>query len=249
MLTTVHPQWHPGRRITSFINLSDFTKLETEQLRIGLQRRYQHAIESDNTLEDIFIMNSNDLRHIATIFIYCPPCTYLIDTAVSVCVHMADPQLLQRLIRVDDRLPCSCFDSSLASKNLKMIIGHIMEVEQRSSGRPSRLHQSRAEYIDRDFIESRIWILEEEEVQPSTATAEENIRRIFDDHCYDDKVAGVVFLGELQALAPMLQLPLFSQVSRMPRENEMYVSSLGNGVSGPPWERRLMGTFSTRALS
>src|SRR5205809_693374 len=119
MLTNHSRMWHPGRRITNAIYLDDVTGLQVEQLRVGLLRQHQRALELEINPDDTSTIYSDNLSHIATIFIYCPPCTCLIDTAVDVCRNMADPQLLRRLIRIEDRLPCSCFDPPLALEKLK----------------------------------------------------------------------------------------------------------------------------------
>lgn len=132
MLAGHSPNWHPGRRITTHINLDEVTRLENvkiDQLRLGLVRQQQLALESAETSDDGSSPYFSNLSHIATIYIYCPPCKCLIDTAVEVCVNMADPSLLSRLIRIDDRLPCSCFDVPLALESLKAIIHNVREVE------------------------------------------------------------------------------------------------------------------------
>jgi hypothetical protein len=160
---------------------------------------------------------------------------------------MADPQLLRRLIRIDDRLPCSCLDPPLSLESLKGIIHNIREVEPHTRAQRSQLVRSRAEYIDRDFVENRIWELEEEEVPPLAVSPAENIRRIFDSHRYSDNVAGVVILGEVDSLASLMQVSPFQQVSRLPRANELYVTSPTFALHGQHqrWKRYRIGTFTT----
>jgi hypothetical protein len=124
MLACHSKSWHPGRRITNYIHLEDVARLEdvtVDQLRVGLVRRQRRALESAEIPDDSSSDYFDTLSHIATIYMYCPPCSCLIDTAVEVCVSMADPQLLRRLIRIDDRLPCSCLDPPLALESLKGI--------------------------------------------------------------------------------------------------------------------------------
>jgi hypothetical protein len=252
MLAAHFPNWHPGRRITNWIHLDDVTRLEgvtVDQLRLGLVRQQQRVLESAGTSDDSSSAYFDNLSHIATIYVYCPPCTCLIDTAVEVCISMADPQLLRRLIRIDDRLPCSCFDPPLALETLKGIIDNIRQVEVDNRAQLSQRVRSRAEYVDRDFIENRIWELEEEDIQPLAVSPAENIRRIFDNHTYSDNVAGVVILGEVDSLASLMQVPPFRQESRVPRVNELYTSRPTFALQGnpPQWKRYKIGTFASWA--
>jgi hypothetical protein len=163
-------------------------------------------------------------------------------------VYMADPQLVRRLIRVDDRLSCSCLDPPHALESLKDIIHNIREVEPLTRAGSSQLVRSRAEYVDRDFVEDRIWQLEEEGLPPLTVSPAENIRRIFGNHTYNDNVAGVVVLGEVDALSSLMQVPLFQQVARLLRANELYWSLLTLAMHGkpPPWRPYRIGTFTTK---
>jgi hypothetical protein len=252
MLACHSKSWHPGRRITNYIHLEDVARLEdvtVDQLRVGLVRRQRRALESAEIPDDSSSDYFDTLSHIATIYMYCPPCSCLIDTAVEVCVSMADPQLLRRLIRIDDRLPCSCLDPPLALESLKGIIHNIREVEPFTRAQRSQLVRSRAEYIDRDFVENRIWQLEEEDMPPLAVSPAENIRRIFGSHAYSENVAGVVVLGEVDSLASLMEVSPFQQVSRLPRANELYVTSPTFALHGQhqQWKRHRIGTFTTQA--
>ena len=159
---------------------------------------------------------------------------------------MAGPQLLRRLIRIDDRLPCSCLDYSLAMEKLNSIIDNIKQVEATTWVSSERLH-SRAEYVDRDFIENRIWELEEEDTPPLAVPPAENIRRIFSYHEYSDNIAGLIILGEVDSLASLMRVPPFRQEPRVPRTNERYMSAPTIATQGNhlPWKRHRLGTFTT----
>jgi len=246
MLGRHSKSWHPSRRIGSWISLEDVSGLSRdviEQLRNGLQRQSLGLLETESNTNG----TSTDSypTYIATIFIYCPPCTCLIDTAVDLCNNMPDPSLLRCLIRIDDRLPCSCLDQPIALETLQSIVTQIHQVEGQYIIEESYLLRSRAEHVDRDFIEDRIWTLEEEQSPPLPTTPEENLKRIFDTHCHSDNVAGVLFLGEHQSLATLMQVPSFPREPRMPKENELYVFWNSGGYPGT-WRRSRIGTFSTK---
>jgi hypothetical protein len=128
-------------------------------------------------------------------------------------------------------------------------IHNIGEVEPFTLAQRSQLVRSRAEYIDRDFVENRIWELEEEDMPPLAVSPAENIRRIFGNHAYSDNVAGVVVLGEVDSLASLMEVSPFQQVSRLPRANELYVTSPTFVLhrQHQQWARHRIGTFTTRA--
>jgi len=222
MLAPVEKSWHLSRRIASHITLEDVSNVDLEtltKLRFGLHQRLLGISETASDVSS----DHGDPFHVATIFIYCPPCTCLIDTAVDMCQNMPDPQLLKCLIRIDDRLPCSCFEQPSALEALSLIMKEIREVE---SGFPritaSYLRRSRAGYVDRDFLESRIWELETERALPIPTTPEDNLERIFQSHRYLDNQAGVVILGEHRCLEALMRALAVRLETRLPRENEVY---------------------------
>ena len=182
MLARHAGQWHPGRRICFHYSLDEASKLDhdhIEKLRLELLQNLSYA-------------------HIATLIFYCPPCTYLIDTAVELCQWMPqrEKSLVRALIRIDDQLPCSCFDSPTAFEAFHSILEHIQRVESNDTVPIAAVEATRSEYIDRDFLEARIEELEEEKVAALSTTPKQNLRRILKGHTDDRNVGGIVILGE-----------------------------------------------------
>ena len=153
------------------------------------------------------------------------------------------------MIRIDNGLPCSYFDAPLALESLKAIIHKIKETEKINVAHESRLW-SRAEHIDRDFVESQIWELEEEDVRPLAVTLAENIHRFLNSHGFHDNVASAGILEEVDSLASLMQVLPFWNESQVPRENELYGSGPTLSLQGKhqPWKRYTIGTFATWTL-
>ncbi|KLU82131.1 hypothetical protein MAPG_01208 [Magnaporthiopsis poae ATCC 64411] len=243
-ILAVHAKsWHPGYRIGSRIVLEEACGLDSmtlAKLRLGLQRRSLGMTDAES--ETSSAPTDDSPYYIADVFIYCPPCTRLVDTAVDVCNSLPDPLLLRRLIRIDERLPCTCLDRALALEALQAILEQIQHVESNTQLGASYLRYSRAEYVDRDFLEERIMALEEELSAALPATPDENMRRILANHRYTDNLGGLVILGEHQNLGPLAQLPAFPKKARVVRENEIWVFF----YDWNEWKRDRIGTFTTK---
>lgn len=245
LLSRQAKSWHPARRIGNWIHLEDITRLgfdDIDRLRLGLQQRSFRTAETESSTGER--AEDGYPTYLATVFVYCPPCTCLIETAVEVCDNMPDPQLLRRLIRIDDRLPCSCFDQPVALETQQRIVENIQRLEA-SSLSNEEIRRTRAEYVDRDFIEKRVEELEDEVSPRIQQTPHQNLQRIFESHCYSDKVAGIVILGEHRSLSSLTQVTSFPKKARMPVENEIY-AFWKTLLSSDPWRRSRIGTFATK---
>ena len=229
MLARHSGEWHPARRICLHYSLDEASKLDQdhiERLRLELIQSLSYA-------------------HIATLIFYCPPCTYLIDTAVELCHWLPDGEryLVKALIRIDDKLSCSCFDPPTALEALRSILEHIQRVESNDAVPSHVLYYSRATYVDRNFLEARIEELEEEKVTALSATPKHNLGRIFKGHIHDRNVAGIVILGEHRSLFSLADALLVRKEPRMPRENELFVFQCVD----KSWSRSRIGSFVTRS--
>jgi hypothetical protein len=247
ILAPVEKSWHPSRRIASHIVLEDVSNFDLEaltKLRVGLHQRLLGMSGAGSDAKDDY----GDPLHVATVFIYCPPCSCLIDTAVDMCQNMPDPQLLKCLIRIDDQLPCSCFKQTSSLEVLSLIMKEIHQIEGSSLqwATTSYLQRSRAGYVDRDFLETRIWDLETEKALPLSATPEDNLERIFQNHQYDDNQAGIVILGEHQCLEALMRALALPIETRLPRENEIYWLRSKFMTGGPGWKHGKICNFTTR---
>lgn len=240
MLARHSMSWHPGYRIHANISLEDVSTLSLEEwkeLRTSLQR---HSLREGGS-------ESGSTFHEVTLVIYCPPCTCMIDTAVELCNNIPDLQLIRRLIRVDDRLPCSCFEQPTALETLQLILDEIRYVEARLHSDYSDILRSRAEYIDRDFLESRVWALETEQSPPLPPTPTEILRQMFSGCRISDNVAGIVVLGENQDLSVLMQALMCVQGARMPQENEIYKLWCENiNPLASKWGSARVATFTSK---
>lgn len=226
--------WNLGRRLTE--------QLEWPKLLNG--KGYVEA------LEDSLIYNSSKewtsyYRPLAKLYVYCPPCACQIQTAIGICRGLGVSPLLERCVRVHDRLPSSCLPDDQALERLQSIHKMIQEAgaaRSRLSGRSSDLG-----CIDPTWLDQRIFQLEQD---AAGSQCTENPSQVVADMiaaCAKGtrRTAAVIVLGELSCATTILEDAFKTQSPRKPRETDLYevkhVPSEGANTSR--WERRCIGAY------
>jgi hypothetical protein len=103
------------------------------------------------------------------------------------------------------------------------------------------LETSWIQYIDRVWIEQRIYTLETQLYDRETyKPIHDSINELLSTFPGRNSV----FLGELDQCLWILQTPPFPWTPRMPKENEIY--ELQKNTKADLWEKKFLGTFTPR---
>lgn len=185
---------------------------------------------------------------VAHIYIYCAPCACQIHTAFDLCTGEGVSKHFDFRIRIDDQLVSSCCPADVGIYGLISVIQEIKEIERKNPH--SRLFRERDfDFIDRPWIEKRIYDVEENQSLPRPImNSSSRIPSIFTDHANDEKCASIVVLGEADHYASVMQMPPFLSNARMPRETEVFKmsKSYNSQENCYFWKRNYMGTYSPK---
>ena len=155
------------------------------------------------------------------VYIYFAPCICQIWTAFRICngARSFAKTLLQFCVRVDNRLTATCYPAPSSAAGIAAIAEQIRSMEMDEE---CHLKWSDIQYIDRDWIDQRVYIEEDEMFQTSAVDEARSLSFIFNPLSVKDKLAAVIILGERDHLVPMLQYSPFRRLERPPRENQFF---------------------------
>lgn len=181
---------------------------------------------------------------LGNVYVYCAPCACAVRTALTICAY-GSLQYLQYITRVDDRISASCCPESTKMDRLISLVATIKEIEATEALQMTGVNTRWIEYIDRVWIEQRVYRLEEEfYAQSFSRSTVVNGQELFAEFQSESKETGVVFLGELDHCLWMLQTQPFPWKARIPKETEIYKLAKTTADSG--WERIYLGTYTPR---
>ncbi|RPA80486.1 hypothetical protein BJ508DRAFT_130023 [Ascobolus immersus RN42] len=145
------------------------------------------------------------------VYIYCPPCTCLLQTALWICGKLEEKRgaLFQIQVRPDDRIVSSCCAS--VSDRTSALSGIWAAFQKKQSSADEYNSYSRPLIdLDRLWLEQRVNHFEYEEPYDY---------RVYRD---SDQESHCFVLGETQHLAPWLQSILNVKGRRIPKEGEIW---------------------------
>ena len=229
--TGSYAQWNLGKRIANLLPLQNITTTDTE-------RQYYRVIEDEKE-------GKARLQSLATVYVYCPPCVCQIETAYDLCIGYGISPLLNFVIRIDDRIPVDCCSETTGIHGLVSLNNKIKEIED-SDYWPMGDIGPKTHYIDRPWIERRVYEAEQETYQPSFwDNPSQNVNRIFGEVWGEsNKKAIVVILTELEHCSLMVESPPFPQEPRKPRETEIFEFHHDN--LSWKWLRTYAGSYCPR---
>ena len=223
-----------GKRIAKFMNVR-FHPDDFEMLRYnnGELSEFQYAALAESL-------------PLGNVYIYCAPCVYAIRTALTIC-QQGNSKYLQYRTRVDDRISAACCSEGTKIDRLVSLINMVKTIEATDRYQTSGLAITWIDFIDRVWIEQRVFQLEEEiHAQGALRSAIHDGNELFAEFPTETKETGVVILGELDQCFWMLQTPPFPWKARMPKETEIYKVSRTHAK--PTWKRTYLGTYTPRAF-
>lgn len=232
--TSIIKEHRLGQRITKNLNVK-FSTDDLEMLRqfsFDLSDFQNAAMEANLPLGNAFV--------------YCAPCVCAVRTALTICEE-GSSKYLRYTTRVDDRISAICCPGSTKIGRLISLVTIVKQIEATDNTQTTGLNIGWIEYIDRVWIEQRVYQLEEEFYAQSTprstiAQGEE----LFAELQCEYKETGIVILGELDHCLWMLQTQPFPWKARIPKEAEIF--KLAKTPTGSAWERTYLGTYTPRAF-
>ena len=225
--------WDLASRLLSTMNFS----------KIGFDLDKLPELQRDATLEakDLEIRKDR-------VYIYCAPCICQIWTAFRICQGAEGPTkaLFQYCVRIDGRLTASCCQVPSGTAGLAAIVEQIRSIEM--DGKrffPSYLGR-KIEYIDRDWIDERLYDQEDEVVQISAVDEAKSFTFIFDQFKVMKDLAAVIILGERDHLVPMLQHSPFQTSEKTLRENQFFHVKREQIEMEWIWSLKYLGNFTPK---
>ena len=180
------------------------------------------------------------------VYIYCAPCICQIWTAFRICSGAEGPTkaLFQYCVRIDGRLTASCCQVPSDTAGLAAVVEQIRSIEM-DARRFYPVRGSKIEYIDRDWIDQRLYDQEDEGFQIPAVGGAKSLSFIFDRLPTED-LAALIVLGERDHLVPMLQYSPFQRSEKILRENQFFKvkrESIDNNWS---WSLDYLGSFTPK---
>jgi hypothetical protein len=183
-------------------------------------------------------MDKYALRN-SKVYIYCPPCSCLIHTALSLCKEL---KLINHRwsawVRPDDRLTASCCFEEDRSKWLEALADKSKEIEAHTDFKEYK--ESRVTYLDRKWIEQRVFEGEYEENVP-LATRPSSLQGILENHPQDQAYVALLILGELAHSAHLMSSAPFLYKLMPPKETQIHKFEKKSAKT--PWNPKFLGTY------
>ena len=182
------------------------------------------------------------------VYIYSAPCLCQVWTAFRICNGANGPEeaLLQFCVRIDDRLTATCCRASSGIAGLAAVVDQIRSIEMEGNHLSPSYLRNNIKYIDRDWIDQRLYEQEDELFQVSAFDEERSLSFIF-NRLRPMNVAAVIVLGERDHLVPMLQYSPFQKSERTLRENQFFtVKRGGDATIGRSWSLKYLGNFTAK---
>ena len=180
---------------------------------------------------------------VANVKIYCPPCACAIRSALTICKNNSS-DLIKYIVRVDERLPCSCCPYSTVVETITSLLQTMQLTESDQLGRLERdLNIGLLKHLDRQWIEKMLYQLESKPPQLRSKTS--LIQRVGQLVCESaSKISKAVFICEMDYLRPVLEMSAFPKLPRPPRVNEIYRMQKSSATL--PWKIDYLGTFTPK---
>ncbi|KAK0516272.1 hypothetical protein JMJ35_000875 [Cladonia borealis] len=185
------------------------------------------------------------------VYIYCAPCLCQIWTAFRICIGAKGPadSLFQLCVRIDDRLRATCCQVSSGAAGLAAVVDQIRSIEMDSKTMYPSFLGKNIKYIDRDWIDQRLYDQEDEVFQIPAVGGARSLSFIFDRLPTKD-LAALIVLGERDHLVPMLQYSPFQRSERILRENQFFNVKREEIDGERRWSLKYLGSFTAkRSLS
>lgn len=182
------------------------------------------------------------------VYIYCPPCLCQVWTAFRICKGAKGPEeaLLQFCVRIDNRLKATCCRASSGTAGLAAIVDQIRSIEMDGKHLYPLYQGKNIKYIDRDWIDQRLYDQEDELFQASAVGEARSLSFIFDQFTTKN-VSAVIVLGERDHLVPMLQYSPFRKYERTLRENQFFqVKREPYATNEWRWSLKYLGNFTAK---
>ena len=181
------------------------------------------------------------------VYIYCAPCLCQIWTAFRICEGAQGPAevLFQLCVRIDDRLTATCCQFSSGIAGLAAVVEQIRSIEMDGKHLHPSHHGTTIKHIDRDWIDQRLYDLEDEAFQISAVDEARSLSFIF-DKLTPPGLAAVIILGERDYLVPMLQYPPFQRSERTLRENQFFIVRREQIEHEWSWSLKCLGKFTAK---
>ena len=230
-------QTAPGYRIGEHIKPQDFTDIDWDQYLHNYESIRARAYELGEELP------TDVRRHKVKVYVYCSPCACQIATALDICEYTESSLFVTFHVRIDYRQASSCCAPLSGIDGICSVIDYLKNLE--SSG-TYLLDLNRIRLIDRKWMEQEEYGAEElqEELE---STPESQIARIVNYHHQEEKVAGVVILGEFDYCVPLLGAEPFPSVETGSRIRENMIFMLTQKISDKySWQRSYLGTYSSK---
>ncbi|KAL8951459.1 MAG: hypothetical protein Q9222_002560 [Ikaeria aurantiellina] len=179
------------------------------------------------------------------VYIYCPPCSCQIASALDTAWSMNESPYLDIHVRVDYHLQTSCSVSSIGINGLQSLADYIRE-DEKLINLPD-YHVMRLRAIDRQWLEQTIYDYEEE-IETLTLSPASRLSKILAAHNMEDDCAAVLILGEADYSIPLIGSPPFPplKLGKVPQQTEMYRLKQAF-EEGWYWQRDYMGTFTSKS--
>ena len=141
--------------------------------------------------------------------------------ALIICFEIGNKAYLSCTIRIDDRIAISCCSSDSTESRLASLLATLKQVEGRKLG-SERLIESWIEYVDRVWLEQRLYHIERSDRPSSFGSPREATQELFSEILTESRYTGVVILGELSSCNWIMQAAPFPWEAQMPKETEIY---------------------------
>ena len=246
-------------RLFSYVNLNYFedpSHLANETSPWDLASRLLSTITFSKSGFDMDKLS--ELQRDATItgkdkvYIYCAPCICQIWTAFRICSGAGGPAkaLFQYCVRIDGRLTASFCQVPSGTAGIAAIVEQIRSIEMDETRSYDSLSRTKVGYIDRDWIDKRLYDQEDEIFQISAVGEARSFSFIFDQFKVMEDLAAVIILGERDHLVPMLQSSPFQKSERILRENQFFQVMRKEIDREWRWSLKYLGSFTAkRSLS
>lgn len=183
---------------------------------------------------------------LGNIYVYCAPCVCAVRTALTIC-EQGGSEYLKYLTRVDDRVSAICCSESTKINRLVSLLNMVKRIEATDISQTTGFSISWINFIDRVWIEQRVYQLEEDlyaEITPGSVIHGGD--ELFAELQSEVKETGIIILGELNQCFWMLQTHPFPWKARVPKETEIY--RLAKTRTSSAWKRTYLGTYTPRGF-
>ncbi len=181
------------------------------------------------------------------VYIYCAPCLCQIWTAFRICqgAQGLAKVYFQFCVRVDARLTATSCQISSTTAGLAAIVEQIRSIEMDGNHLHFLGRGKNIAYIDRDWIDQRLYDQEDEMFQISAVGEARSLSFIF-DRLPSEKLAAVIILGERDHLVPMLRYLPFQRLGRPPREDQFFQVKRERNGNEWSWYLKYRGSFTAK---